>query len=197
MDIWEANKLALFVAFVIPGFVSIKAYELLFLCNPKDATNQLIDAVAYSCLNYAALFPAIYYINASGVEATHPILFSLFCTFVLFAAPVLWVVLLRVLRRSKFLQRWLPHPTERAWDYVFGSRNPYWVIVTLKSGKKLGGKYGYSSFSTSGSSREQLYFEETWEINADGGLERPRETTAGTLIVSAGIESIELFHWRS
>jgi hypothetical protein len=98
-------------------------------------------------------------------------------------------------RRSGLLQKWLPHPTEKAWDFVFGGRSPYWVVVTMKDGKRLGGKYGYNSFSSSGPSKEQLYFEETWVLNSDGGFERPKDTTAGTLIVSADIESIEFFHW--
>lgn len=195
MDIWEANKLALFVAFVIPGFVSIKAYELLFLSGPKDTANQLIDAVAYSCINYAILFPVIYWVNANGVQALHPILVALFCSAVLFISPIVWVCLLRAIRRSSWLQKWLPHPTERGWDYVFGSREPYWIIVTMKDGKRLGGKYGYKSFSSSGSCKEQLYFEETWVLNLDGGFERVKESTAGTLVVSADIESIEFFHW--
>ena len=28
MDIWDVDKLVLFIAFVIPGFVSIKTYQL-------------------------------------------------------------------------------------------------------------------------------------------------------------------------
>jgi Family of unknown function (DUF6338) len=195
MDIWEENKLVLFVAFVIPGFVSLKVYELLFLRTSKDTANQLIDAVAYSCLTYAILFPAIYYVNSSKIESTHPIWFGFFWFFVLFIAPVIWVCALLLIRRSSFLQRWLPHPTEHPWDYVFGNKKPYWVIITMKDGKRLGGKYGYNSFSSSGTSKEQIYFEETWELNADGGFERAKDTTGGTLVVSSDIESIEFFHW--
>lgn len=195
MDIWEANKLVLFVAFVIPGFVSLKVYELLFLRATKDTANQLIDAVAYSCLNYAILFPAIYYVNSCNIESTHPIWFGVFWFVVLFFAPVIWVCALLAIRRSSFLQRWLPHPTESPWDYVFGNRNSYWVIITMKDGKRLGGKYGGKSFSSSGTSKEQIYIEETWELNVDGGFERAKDTTAGTLIVSSDIESIEFFHY--
>lgn len=195
MDIWDTSKLVLFVAFVIPGFVSLKTYELLFLSTPKDTSSQLIDAVAYSCLNYAILFPVIYYVNAYEVGTTSPIVFALLCLIVLFVSPIVWVCSLRAVRCSNLFQRWLPHPTEKPWDYVFSKRDPYWVIVTMKDGKKLGGKYGYNSFSSSGTTKEQIYFEETWVLNADGGFDRPKETTAGTLIVSSDIDSIEFFHW--
>jgi hypothetical protein len=56
MDIFDSNKMLLFVAFFIPGFVSLKAYEVLFLSSPKETVSQLNDAITYSCLNYAILF---------------------------------------------------------------------------------------------------------------------------------------------
>ena len=34
----------------------------------------------------------------------------------------------------------------------------------------------------------------TWELNADGSFDRPKDTTAGTLVVSSDIESIGFFH---
>lgn len=52
MDIWDTNKLILFIAFVIPGFVSLKTYELLVPANMKDSDKRLIDAVAYSSVKY-------------------------------------------------------------------------------------------------------------------------------------------------
>lgn len=195
MDIWETNKLALFVAFVIPGFVSLKSYELLFFTTAKDSANQLIDAIAYSCLNYAILFPVIYYVNLYKINTEHPIWFAFFCFLIFFCAPVIWVCILRFIRQSTFLQRWLPHPIERPWDFIFAQKIPYWIIITMKDGKRLGGKYGPNSFTSSSPSKEQIYIEETWELNEDGGFERAKNTSAGTLIVSSDIESIEFFHW--
>ena len=195
MDLWDANKLVLFVAFVIPGFVSLKAYEVLFLSAPKETASQLIDAIAYSCLNYAILFPVIYYLNQGEMRESSPIIFVMMGSFILFVAPIVWVYLLKTIRSSKWLQRWLPHPTERAWDYVFGGRTPYWVIIVMKDGKKIAGKYGYKSFASSGPYKEQIYIEETWHLNSDGGFERAKITTAGTLIISPEIESVEFFHY--
>lgn len=194
MDIWDVNKLLIFVIFVIPGFVSLKTYEILFLSLQKETANRIIDAVAYSCINYAVLFPLIYYFNELKLQLSHPIIFSLFCSFVLFIAPIIWVSLLKLIRGSKWLQRWLPHPTERTWDYIFGKKKPYWIILTLKSGNKIAGKFAYNSFASSGQSKEQIYIEETWLLNSDGGFERAKNSSAGTLIVNTDIESIELFN---
>lgn len=60
MDIWSLDKLALFIAFVIPGFITMKIYWLLAATGHRDSPQQLIDAVAYSCINYAVLaFPVL------------------------------------------------------------------------------------------------------------------------------------------
>jgi len=38
MDIWNADKLALFPIFFLPGFISIKIYDLLVPGEPRDFT---------------------------------------------------------------------------------------------------------------------------------------------------------------
>jgi hypothetical protein len=45
MDIWQTDKLVLFIAFVVPGFVALKTYELLIPRAPRESAQQLIDAV--------------------------------------------------------------------------------------------------------------------------------------------------------
>ncbi len=64
VDSFEESKLILFIAFVVPGFIAIKAYELLSPSQERDSSSQLIDAVSYSCLNYAVLIWPIYYLEA-------------------------------------------------------------------------------------------------------------------------------------
>jgi Family of unknown function (DUF6338) len=87
----------------------------------------------------------------------------------------------------------MPHPTEKPWDFVFIQRKPYWAIVTLKDGMKIAGRYDSASFASSAPAPEQLYLEETWVLNADGGFERPRKETAGILILSSEIVTVEFF----
>jgi len=194
MDIWDADKLLLFVGFVIPGFVSLKTYELLFPSTPKDSSKQLVDAVAYSCVNYALLFWPIYEVEAHNIRTNWPRFYLAFYAFVLFIAPISWVYLLKRLRSSRFFQQALPHPTSKPWDYVFGQRREYWIVVTLKDGTRIAGKYGSSSFASSAPSTEQLYLEETWVLNDDDGFERPRTDTAGIIILASDVNTVELFN---
>lgn len=63
-DLFDANKLALFLIFVIPGFIAIKTYSLFSPLEDKDSSKILIDAIAYSCINYGyLLFQFILYNN--------------------------------------------------------------------------------------------------------------------------------------
>jgi hypothetical protein len=87
----------------------------------------------------------------------------------------------------------LPHPTQKPWDYVFGKRKPYWVIVTLKNGKRIGGRFDSSSFASSSPAIEQIYLEKSWILNNEGGFERQKTNTAGVLIMASDIMTIEFF----
>ncbi len=194
MDIWEGNKLALFIAFVVPGFISLKTYELLFPGASKHSGQQLIDAIAYSSINYALLLWPIYEIETHGVWVSYPDAYVAFCVFVLLIAPVLWVWLYGLLRTTKRFQAILPHPTGKPWDYVFSQRRRFWIRASLKDGSRIGGLYDSRSFASSAPAPEQLYLQETWELNADGGFERPRVDSAGILILASNIVTVEFFN---
>jgi len=194
MDIWATDKLALFLAFVIPGFISLKTYAVLGLQSPRDSTQQLVDAITYSCVNYALLAWPILEVEASGWKKTYPSLYFAFYGAVLLVAPMIWALLWRWLRTTQALQKILPHPTDKPWDYVFRRRLPYWMIVTFKDGNKIAGRYDSKSFASAAPAAEQLYIEEAWVLNDDGGFERPRSDTAGILALGSEIATVEIFH---
>ena len=146
MDIWQANKLLLFILFVIPGFVALKAYGRLVPRQARDSSQQIIDAIAYSCINYALLFWPIYEIEAHDLRSRQPGAYIAFYVFVVLVAPIIWALAFKKMRESQLFQAALPHPTGRPWDYVFSQRQPYWVIATLKDGTRVGGRYDSRSF---------------------------------------------------
>lgn len=192
MSIWDLDKLYLFIAFVIPGFISIKAYEVVIPGRIGDSSKQIVDAVAYSCLNYALLLWPIMAIEASSIKEQHPNWYAAFYLFVLFIAPIIWVLIWKAIRTTRFFQRNAPHPTLKPWDYVFSKRKPYWVKITLNDGTRIAGKYGTKSFASSAPAPEQLYLEETWLLNEKGGFDRAKRQTAGTIVLSGDISYIEL-----
>lgn len=194
MDIWEVNKLILFIAFVIPGFISIKYYELIYPGTERGSSDRLIDAISYSSINYALLIFPIISVESVNIKQSHPFLYYIFYIIVFLIAPILWVLLWRYIRTSDYFQKNAPHPIFKAWDYVFSQRKPYWVKVTLKNGTVVAGLYGQRSFASSAPAQEQIYLEQAWIINANGGFERPKNNTAGVIILSSEISHIELRH---
>lgn len=190
LDLLELNKVLLFVAFIMPGFIAIKAYELFAVGSERRSTSeQLIDAISYSCINYVLWLPAVYLIESGEIRNVHLWLYVLFYLLVLFVSPVaisyFWI---RVRVR-----RFKEHPIKKPWDYVFSSLEPHWVLVTLKSGEKIGGYYGPESFASSSPAPEQIFLQNSWVINDDGGFDRIKDTSAGILILSSEILYLEFY----
>jgi hypothetical protein len=52
-DLFTANKLILFLLFFVPGFISIKIYDLLVPGVRRDFSKSAYDAISYSAINYA------------------------------------------------------------------------------------------------------------------------------------------------
>jgi len=194
VGIWEADDIILFIAFMIPGFISIKVYELLFPTQAINYGEKVIDALAYSCINYALLLWPIIAVEQSTLRQSWPNSYALFYLFVLFIAPALWVLAWKWIRERDYFQAMVPHPTQKPWDFVFGQRKTYWIVVTLKDGKKIAGMYGVNSFASSAPAEEQLYMEQEWILNDEGGFERPAEQTAGVIILASEIVSVEFMH---
>lgn len=194
MEIWEEDKLIIFIAFVIPGFVALKAYELLFPSERHDSSKQIVDAVAYSCLNYAILFWPIAAVENAKIGDSYSNLYALFYLFVLFIAPVILILVWKLVRESDLFQSFAPHPTQKPWDFVFSKRNTYWIIVTLKNGKRIAGMYGENSFASSAPAEEQIYLEQEWVLNEEGGFERPASQSAGIIVLASEIETVEFYY---
>lgn len=193
MDIWSLDKITLVIAFAIPGFIALKTYGLLSASGNKDASQQILDAVAYSCINYAILAFPILSIEHGNLKQSSPYCyFALWAVFLL-VAPVAMAGFYWQLRKTAFAQKTFPHPVGKPWDFIFSQKKPLWVIVTLKSGRKVGGWYGVKSFSSSYPYPPEIFLEDAWHINADEGFERPRTRTAGILITESEISTIEFF----
>lgn len=195
MDIWETEKLFLFIVFVVPGFISIKFYQLFYPGTSRPVSEQLVDAVSYSCINYAALFWLVQIVESSKLSDVHPSLYYMFYVFVLIVAPGVWVLLWKWVRTRNVFQRSAPHPTQKPWDFVFQQRRSFWAIIYLKSGVQIGGKFHTKSFASSAPAEEQIYLEESWIIT-DGVLDRPVNGTEGVIVMTSEISHIEFFEYK-
>jgi Family of unknown function (DUF6338) len=90
MDIWNADKLTLFLVFFLPGFISIKVYDLTVPGERRDFSKSLLEAISYSTLNFAALFWLIAVIQSGNFYRSHFVLYSLSVTVIMVGVPACW-----------------------------------------------------------------------------------------------------------
>ena len=86
-----------------------------------------------------------------------------------------WPFLFLRLSTWRPIAKHLLHPIRKPWDYVFGKREPFWIIVHLQNGQKIGGRFGIGSFASSDPAHEQIYLEEVWVLDERGRFVSPVE----------------------
>ncbi|MFB2661799.1 DUF6338 family protein [Shewanella mangrovisoli] len=69
-------------------------------------------------------------------------------------------------------------------------------MITLKTGEKITSKYASKSFASSNPAPEQVYLEERWFLKDDDSFDRERNGTAGIIILSAEIATVELIKYN-
>ena len=195
MSILELDRIIIYLLFFIPGFISLKVYDLMVPREYRDFSRSLFEAIGYSALNYAVLLPLILLIHSGDFPTEHPAwyLFALFPILVIF--PVLWPILFYRISTSRIGSRFIVHPMRKPWDYVFGKRQAYWVIVHLRDGRKIGGRFDRRSFASSYPADEQIYIEEVWQLDEDGKFQSDGqvERSQGILILRDDILAVEFF----
>ena len=193
MDIWNMDKLTLFLIFFLPGFISIKVYDLIVPGEPRDFSKSLLEAISYSTLNFAALFWLIVLIRTNDFYHNHFVLYSLSVALIMIGVPACWPFFFLRLSAWRVVAKHFVHPIRKPWDYVFGKRDPYWIIVHLQNGQKIGGRFDRGSFASSYPADEQIYLEEVWVLDEAGRFVSRVERSRGIIIGKDDIRAVEFF----
>ena len=189
------NNLFWFFVFVVPGFIGQQTYALLTSSSVSDVKSQLYSAATYSCMYYVLLwYPILAFENSDFKNL--PILPYLFYIGILIILPIILTYCWRRIRMSKIVQNYFPHPDHKPWEHVFKKRESYWVIIELYDGTRVGGLYSENSFSSSEPAKEQIYLEETWKLNNDGGFDRKKQSIKGIIVSASEMKYIEFFEYE-
>lgn len=193
MDIWSPDKLAWFLIFFLPGFISMKVYDLMVPAAPRDASKSLLEAISYSTLNFGALFWLIALVQANDFYHNHFLLYSLTIPVVMVFVPACWPFAYLKLASLPSVARHIANPIQKPWDYIFGKRNPYWIIVHLRNGVRIGGRFDTKSFASSNPADEQIYLEEVWNLDDEGRFIGKVERSRGIIVMQEEIRAVEFF----
>ncbi len=187
------ENLLLLVTFFIPGFIYLKSYRLLVADTKTDFSKEWYEALGVSIINFILFSYPIYKIFETDVLEEYPLAFFFLFVLMIIVAPVLWAFVFYKISSKKWFSRFLINPTKSAWDSHFSQRESYYVIITLKNGKIIGGKYGMNSFSSVFPQKNDIYIEELWKLNNKGGFKYRIEQTQGILITEGEISTIEFY----
>ena len=194
MDIWNVEKILLFLVFILPGFISLIIYDYLIPSAKRDFSKSVIEIVCFSTLNFIVLSFIIY------LNIRYEFYINYWCFFypslliVFIIMPALWPIIFIKFSNTKFFKKYFIHPIAKPWDYFFGKKEAAWVIVHLKNGKMIGGKYFSDSFASSYPDKEQIYLEEVWKLDPNGVFISKIERTKGIIIIGDDISSVEFFN---
>lgn len=187
------DKILLATIFFLPGFIYLKAYRLFFSEVKTDFSKDLYEAIGFSLINAIIFSIPLYYITSSNFLQRYSVLYFTVLFFIVIVAPIIWAFSFYVLSQKKWFIKVMINPTKSAWDSFFSKRESYFVIITLKNGKKIGGKYGLTSYSSTYPASKEIYIQEVWKLDEKDGFEHKVEQTEGMLITENEISTIEFF----
>jgi hypothetical protein len=193
MEYITYDKILLISIFFVPGFIYLKAYRLFFAETNTDFSKDLYEAIGFSFLNAIVFSYPLYLIHVTQLLSKHPLVYFLIVIFIVIIAPFLYAFIFQRISKKKWFSRFLVSPTKSAWDSFFSNRESYYVVVTLKSGRKIGGKYGLKSYSSTFPNPKEIYLQEVWKLNEKNGFENIMPQTEGILISESEISTIEFF----
>jgi hypothetical protein len=194
MENFTIDKILLLTTFFVPGFIYLKAYRLFIAETKTDFSKDLYEAIGFSFINAIIFFFPLYLINKNGFISNHTLWYFLILFSIIVIAPILCALLFRYISSKKWFSRFMINPIKSAWDSFFSKRESYYVIVTLKNGRKIGGKYGLNSFSSTFPNPNEIFIEELWKLNENStGFDSILEQTAGILITKDEISTIEFY----
>ena len=194
MEILKIENVVVLTVFFVPGFIYLKAYRLFIAETKTDFSKDLYEAIGFSFLNAMFFAYPIYLVHKMNLIDTFPFLYFLVLLFIVVIAPLLVAYLFSIISKKKWFGRFMINPTKSAWDSFFSNRESYWVLVTLKNGRTIAGKYGINSYSSTYPNPNEIYIEEVWLLNNDDGFGCIKSQTAGMLISESEISTIEFFN---
>lgn len=187
------DNILLLMTFFVPGFIYLKSYRLFIADTKTDFSKDLYEAIGISIINLIIFSYPIYLFSENDYIKTNTFIYFLFFGFIILVAPILYALLFHEISKKKWFLKYLISPTKSSWDSFFIKRESYYVLVTLKNGRKIGGKYGINSFSSTFPNPKEIYIEEVWRLNKKGEFKNKIEQTEGILITENEISTIEFY----
>ncbi len=191
MDFFKPEMLQWTAAVIVPGFVAMRVYDLLVPAARRDWSKSILDLLVYGGINFALWFWWTDGLVSAG--RAHRWWFGLAALGVLVFSPALLGALAVWARQWKVWRGRMLHPFPTAWDSFFSRGTECWVLVHLKDGSLVGGRFTESSFASAFPNDRDLYIREAWTIGDDGKFAERVLDSLGVWISAKDCELMEFF----
>ncbi len=193
-----ATQIAAAILFLVPGLNATWTIERLSGPSRLKGTERLLRALSLSVLMYLAASFWLLRVSDRLLDETlwvgEPIIGGFV---ILFIAPVALALVVEFLRRNSIARAVIGKittidPTPRAWDFTFKEGAPFYARLKLRGGERVGGFFSQNSFATDYPESTDLFLEEAWRLDENGGFVEPIRGTAGLFVPQDSIELVEL-----
>lgn len=181
--------------FLLPGFIIKSIMDTLVPPIRHNDTKYFLSCLLYSIVNCAVW--SWVYLLLNKISEEHPIMYWFLLLTITVIGSTLLAVFIGTIKQKGLIELLFSkmrinkiHPVPTAWDYYFSKQEESWIIVTLKNGKTIYGKFANQSFAASDPEDRDLYIEKTYSINNDMTWQED-EKSKGILVSKNEIETIE------
>jgi len=184
---FDWSRLAIVALFALPGFISLRVWSLIFPTSELPLKDQLGEALSFGVLNAMICAPLFFVIEPKTPLSLYGLaILTLVVLPGLWPFPTLW--LMRMLQRLDVILI----TSRSAWDDVFLRDEPYFVIVHLKDGSRVGGYYGPKSFAGLHPISGHLYLEQLWYMDDNGRFDSAVPDSRGLILRPNDYKYVEL-----
>ncbi|MCH7635335.1 MAG: hypothetical protein IIA36_11685 [Proteobacteria bacterium] len=192
----ELHYIILFVAFVLPGAISMYVYGLKIPQGDRQLKDLIVEAISFSTINFVLLFWLIQLLFQPNFIQENPFYSWILVISCFVILPVLWPFLLIRALRLATKWGWALEQARTAWDEFFSKASKgCWIIVELNDGSHVGGRFGEHSYASAYPDSGHIYIEELWEVNEDGtfGEKLPGTPAPGILLRPTDYKLVKVF----
>ena len=184
---FDWTTLSFFVLFALPGFISLQIWGLIAPTDQRPLKDQLPEAIAFGVLNAMVGGPLVIVLSPGNSWWLYALLLL-----TLVILPMFWPFLAKWLLRTLYARDIILNPTRNGWDEAFLRREPLFVIVHLKDGRRIGGYYGFQSFAGVHPASGHLYLESLWSLSEEGKFVAPVPDSRGIVLRPDDYHFVEL-----
>jgi hypothetical protein len=184
--------------FLVPGFV-VASWVNLFVPLRPGSDNK--NFLSYVLLTLVVYLPLLVWKGWHG-EITHmqsfrQMIWQGFVFLLIIPLAIGWGI-------SKFIHTpkawgWVEkklkvkvvHPVASAWDRAFQREDNPWLLVTLKDGRRLGGRWDADAVASSDPSERDLFLKDVYEVKANGEWSQNNVQSLGILLKADQIALVE------